>query len=129
MKALVYYGIKDVRFENNRPEPPEPPRGFVKLRVSWAGICGTDIEQYSGGGFIPIETPHPLSGKVAPIVLGHEFSGEVIGLGEGVSNLKVGQKVAVETIYGCHDCYWCDRLNYQLCQKQICYGPVMMTAE
>jgi (R,R)-butanediol dehydrogenase/meso-butanediol dehydrogenase/diacetyl reductase len=56
-------------------------KGEVKLKVERCGICGSDLHEYTAGPiFIPAETPHPLSGDKAPIVMGHEFSGKVIEL-------------------------------------------------
>ena len=76
MKAALWYGREDVRLEDIKE--PEVTAGSVKIKVKWCGICGSDLHEYLGGPiFIPQGTPHPISGCVAPVVLGHEFSGEI----------------------------------------------------
>jgi (R,R)-butanediol dehydrogenase/meso-butanediol dehydrogenase/diacetyl reductase len=97
MKALRWHNKKDIRIEEIA-EPVVAP-GKVKIKVKWCGICGSDLHEYLGGPiFIPVDQPHPLTNEVAPITLGHEFSGEVVEIGEGVSNYKVGDRVVVEPI-------------------------------
>ena len=76
MKALRWHNQKDLRLENI--EEPQALKGKVKLKVEWCGICGSDLHEYTAGPiFIPTET-HPLSGDKAPIVMGHEISGQVV---------------------------------------------------
>ena len=96
MRAVRYYGQKDIRVEDI-PEPQAGP-GEVLINVGWCGICGTDLHEYLEGPiFVPAPGhPHPISGEDAPVTLGHEFSGTVAALGEGVTDLEVGQKVVVE---------------------------------
>mgnify|MGYP001419242999 FL=1 len=77
MKALVYHGNKDLRLEEV-PEPETLP-GHVKLAVDYCGICATDIEEYLYGPvFISSGTPNPVTGKMTPLVTGHEITGTVI---------------------------------------------------
>ena len=96
MRAARYYGNGDIRIE----EIPEPVvgAGEVGVKVAWCGICGTDLHEYEDGPiFCPTpDRPHPISGESAPITLGHEMSGVVYELGEGVDDLEVGQHVVVE---------------------------------
>jgi (R,R)-butanediol dehydrogenase/meso-butanediol dehydrogenase/diacetyl reductase len=96
MKAARYYGRKDIRIEDI-PEPVLVP-GAVAIDVAWCGICGTDLHEYLDGPiFVPAPGhPHPLSGEEAPVTMGHEFSGTVTALGEGVNDLSVGENVVVE---------------------------------
>ncbi|WP_445488723.1 2,3-butanediol dehydrogenase [Niallia sp. 03133] len=101
MKALRWHNQKDIRLEEI--EEPQASPGKVKLKVKWCGICGSDLHEYLGGPiFIPVDQPHPLTNEVAPVTLGHEFSGEVVEVGEGVSNYKVGDRVVVEPIFATH---------------------------
>lgn len=90
------------------PPPPPPGPGDVQLQVRWCGICGTDLEEWlSGPVFIPAAVPHPVTGRRAPLVLGHEFAGVVVAVGHGVTGLSPGQRVAVDTIVSCGNCWWC----------------------
>lgn len=96
MKAARYYDRGDIRIDD-LPEPEVAP-GTVGIDVAWCGICGTDLHEYLEG---PIFAPahgqsHPISGESLPVTLGHEFSGVVYAVGEGVDDLQVGQHVVVE---------------------------------
>ncbi|MFF3036543.1 2,3-butanediol dehydrogenase [Arthrobacter citreus] len=96
MKAARYYDRGDIRVDE-LPEPEVKP-GTVGIDVAWCGICGTDLHEYLEG---PIFAPahgqtHPISGEGLPVTLGHEFSGVVYAVGEGVEDLEVGQHVVVE---------------------------------
>lgn len=120
MKALRWHGVKDLRLENI--EEPKPAKGEVKIKVEWCGICGSDLHEYTAGPiFIPLE-PHPLSGDKAPITMGHEFSGQVVEVGEGVTRAAVGDRVVVEPIYSCGTCEACKQGKYNLCDKMGFYG-------
>jgi len=117
MKAAVWYGKKDVRVVDV-PEPPAPGPGQVKVEVEWCGICGSDLHEYVAGPiFIPVDQPHPLTGGTAPVILGHEFSGTILEVGEGVKNVKVGDRVAPDACQVCWECYWCKRMDYPCCEK------------
>ena len=117
LRAAVYYGRRDVRIEDV-PEPQLRP-GHVKVKVEWCGICGSDLHEYVAGP-ISIPTPgnpHPLTGETLPVVLGHEFAGTVVEVGEGVTHLQVGDRVAVEPILACGECVACRRGAYNRCAK------------
>ena len=86
MRAAVWHGHKDIRIEE-RPVPV-PKEGEVLIRVDWAGICGTDRHEYEGPNFIPVEKPHRLTGRTAPLIIGHEFSGRIEKLGENVTGCR-----------------------------------------
>ncbi|NMO77093.1 2,3-butanediol dehydrogenase [Niallia alba] len=101
MKALRWHNQKDIRLENI--EEPQIAQGKVKIKVKWCGICGSDLHEYLGGPiFIPVDQPHPLTNEIAPVTLGHEFSGEIVEIGEGVSDYQVGDRVVVEPIFATH---------------------------
>ncbi|WP_106766684.1 2,3-butanediol dehydrogenase [Paenibacillus faecalis] len=120
MKALRWHAAKDLRLDNI--EEPKPSKGQVKIKVEWCGICGSDLHEYTAGPiFIPTEN-HPLSGDKAPIVMGHEFSGQVVEVGEGVTRASVGDRVVVEPIYSCGTCDACRQGKYNLCDKMGFYG-------
>ena len=55
MRAAVWHGYKDIRIEDVAEPVPQP--GYVKIRVNWAGICGTDRHEYEGPNFIPVSRP------------------------------------------------------------------------
>lgn len=101
MKALRWHNQKDVRLEDI-DEPVIKPNQ-VKMKVKWCGICGSDLHEYLGGPiFIPVDNPHPLTGEVAPVTMGHEFSGEVVEVGPEVKEYQVGDRVVVEPIFATH---------------------------
>ncbi|MFP7492802.1 2,3-butanediol dehydrogenase [Terribacillus saccharophilus] len=101
MKALRWHNQKDVRLEEI-DEPVIKPNQ-VKMKVKWCGICGSDLHEYLGGPiFIPVDEPHPLTGEVAPVTMGHEFSGEVVEVGPEVKDYQIGDRVVVEPIFATH---------------------------
>jgi len=116
MKAAKWYAKKDIRIENV-PEPGAPKPGEVKIKVAWCGICGSDLHEYLAGPiFIPTQ-PHPLTGSQAPLILGHEFSGEVVEVGAGVTSVKVGDMVAPDACQHCGECLPCREGRYNVCEK------------
>ena len=101
MKAGVYYAPGDVRIET-RPVP-RPGPGELVLRVRACGLCGTDLAKYR----------HQL---VEPAtVLGHEVTGEVAALGEGVDRFQVGDRVLVPHHVPCFTCVYCRHGSYSMC--------------
>lgn len=115
MKAAVWHGHKDVRVEE-MPEPEAKP-GYVKIKVAWAGICGTDRHEYVGPNFIPVKTPHRLTGRTAPLIMGHEFSGVIVDVGEGVTNWKKGDRVTANGTLSCGQCPMCRAGRENICSK------------
>lgn len=118
MKALMYYGKEDVRLENI-DEPAVRP-GALKIKLAYDGICGSDLHLYFDGPMKPaptFDTPHPLSGETLPVVFGHEFSGTVAEIGEGVEGFEIGDEVCVEPLLVCNECVACKAGKYNLCEK------------
>lgn len=115
MRAAVWHGYKDLRIEE--VPVPVPGPGQVRITVDWAGICGTDRHEYEGPNFIPVERPHRLTGRVAPLTLGHEFSGRISALGEGVTGWKPGDRVTANGTLACGKCEACRAGRYNVCQK------------
>ncbi len=114
MLAVRWYGRRDIRLEEI--EEPAVKPGFIKIKVKACGICGTDLNEYLHGPlFIPTEEPHPLTGKTAPVTIGHEFAGEVVEVGEGVRDFEIGDRVAVFPVIHCGECYFCRRGMENLC--------------
>jgi L-iditol 2-dehydrogenase len=100
---LVEFGkiiIEDV-------DVPSPEPGQVRVAVRVCGICGTDVHAFQGY--------HPFIS--APVVPGHEFSGEIDALGQGVKGLAVGQKVTVEPSLVCGECEACRSGRYNVCEN------------
>ena len=91
MKAARWHRRRDVRVED--VPVPTPGRGEILLRVRLCGICGTDLEEYRHGPLvIPTGRPHPLTGRQAPLTMGHEFHGVVEALGPDVSGFREGDR-------------------------------------
>lgn len=112
MKALVYHGPGNLRLET-RPVPT-PAQGKVLIKVRAVSICGSDLGAYR---------LHELSDRwQPPIVLGHEFSGEITGLGAGVQNLSIGQPVTANPILYCGTCYYCQHGQINLCPNRFSVG-------
>ena len=121
MKAARWHGRRDVRVEDIAV--PTPGRGEILLRVRLCGICGTDLEEYRHGPLvIPTDRPHPLTGRQAPLTMGHEFLGVVEALGPDVSGLREGDRVAPDICLFCNACVFCRRHQYALCEKWVTIG-------
>ncbi len=92
------YGKRDLKVETL--DYSEPQKGEVLLRMASGGICGSDLHYYQDGGFGPVQVREP-------IISGHEASGYVEKLGEGVSGLAIGALVAVNPSQPCGICHYC----------------------
>ncbi|WP_417843301.1 2,3-butanediol dehydrogenase [Thalassospira sp.] len=114
MKALRFHAAKDLRIENI-DQPPAPGPGQVVIRNRYVGICGTDLHEYASGPiFVPTDA-HPFTGATSPQVLGHEFGGEVIAIGDGVTKVAIGDRVSVQPlIMPRSDEYFADRGLFNL---------------
>lgn len=103
MKAAVLYAKDDLRYEEL--SIPEIGEGEVLVRVRAAGICGSDIPRVLGEG-----------AHYYPIVLGHEFAGDIVETGAGVTSVKVGDRVAGVPLLPCMKCMDCQKGNYSQCR-------------
>jgi len=115
MKALRWHGRKDVRLDE-LPEPTAAP-GEVVIRVAACGICGSDLHEYLHGPLYIPKAPHPLTGVVPPVTLGHEFSGRVVEVGAQVETARRGDRVTVNPCLLCGECAWCRRGQFNYCAK------------
>lgn len=116
MKAARWHGVKDIRVEDI--PAPKPGPGDVGIKVAWTGICGSDLHEYLAGPiFVPVDEDHPLSHDKAPITMGHEYCGTVTELGDGVTDLAIGDRVAIEPIFACGTCPACLEGKYNLCDS------------
>ena len=106
MKAVCWNGVTNVGVE----EVPDPqiinPRDAI-VRVTSTAICGSDLHLYDG--YVPAMKPGDI--------LGHEFMGEVIEVGEGVQNLMPGDRVVVPFPIACGSCFFCERELWSLCDN------------
>jgi len=121
MRALVYHGRSDLRYEDF-PAPSRLGALEVRLRVKYAGICHTDFNELGNGPIYIAEKPHPRTGRSIPIIPGHEFAGEVIEIGSSVRHLRTGDRVAVNAVDACRDCYLCRQGKYALCPSAAYIG-------
>src|ERR671939_1662489 len=106
MRANCWIGKHDVRVEQV-PDPKILNQRDAIVRVTSTAICGSDLHLYNG--FVPTME----SGDV----LGHEFMGEAVEVGKGVSNLKVGDRVVVPFPIACGACNACEREQHSLCEN------------
>ena len=103
MKAGVVHAQRDIRFEDI--EKPSPKPGEVLVKVKYTGICGSDVPRVNG-----------TACHYYPNVLGHEFSGTVEEVGEGVVSMEPGARVAGIPLMPCMKCEDCQRGNFSLCK-------------
>jgi (R,R)-butanediol dehydrogenase / meso-butanediol dehydrogenase / diacetyl reductase len=117
LKAARFHARNDIRIDD--VDEPQVRPGTVKIQVAWCGICGTDLHEFLEGPiFVPSPGhPHPLSQEEAPVTMGHEFSGTIVELGDGIQALEVGDNVVVEPYFVCDECPPCKAGNYHLCTK------------
>ncbi len=122
MRAVIFHGPGDVRVED-APKPGQPGPGQVLLRVLYASICGTDLGEYLHGPTrVPLHQRHPVSGHVGPVILGHEFVGEIVAVGPGVQRFSVGERVVPGAGNWCGTCRWCADGRPNLCANYFVYG-------
>lgn len=106
MRALTWQGKKDVRVETVDDPAIVNPRDAI-IKITSTAICGSDLHLYDG--MIPAMMPGDI--------LGHEFMGEVVETGKGVTGLSKGQRVVVPFVIACGACYHCSKLQYSACDN------------
>lgn len=109
MKAGVVHAREDIRYEDIEKPKAEP--GKVVVKVKYTGICGSDIPRVNG------DACHYF-----PNVLGHEFSGVIDEIGEGVTSVRPGDRVAGIPLVPCMKCEDCQKGNYSLCKHYSFIG-------
>lgn len=107
MKAVRYYAPLDIRYEEINVK--EPAEGEVLVKVEAALTCGTDVKTLRRG--------HPLLIKETPSGFGHEFSGTIAKLGEGVEGFEVGDRVVAANSAPCGECFFCRKGEENLCEN------------
>ena len=121
MLALRYHGNKDLRLEDI-PDPSPGP-GEVRVRCRYTSICATDIEEWQYGPlWVQYGSPNPLSGRSAPLVMGHEISGVIDSVGQGVDGWSAGERVVVNNVRTCGTCFWCTRSQQAVCPNMAVAG-------
>jgi len=109
MKAALLYGVKDLKVENI--DVPEVELGEILVKVGAATTCGTDVKIFQRGY---------VEGVIQyPTVFGHEWAGEVVKVGEGVSWLKEGMRVRAGNSSPCLRCKMCQKGDYNLCENMM----------
>ena len=111
MKSLVWEGpsIMGMREQDN----PAPEADEVQIKVAYAGICGSELSSYLGHNAL----------RVPPVVMGHEFSGEIVSVGSAVGgSLAVGQTVTVNPLTSCGQCRYCQGGLNHLCPNRTLVG-------
>ena len=127
MRALTWHGKHDVRMETVPDPKIVNPRDAI-IKITSTAICGSDLHLYDS--IIPTLMPGDI--------LGHEFMGEVVEVGEGNPKLKVGQRVVVPFTISCGKCFFCEHQQYSACDNsnpadkadmsEIMYGHPMTGA-
>ena len=113
MKALMYQGPKQLAIVD--VPMPVPKAGELLLKIKACGICGSDVHGYLG-----------LTGRrTAPMVMGHEFSAEVAGLGEKTTRgFKEGDRVSIQPCISCWACAKCEEGYNNVCETRDFIGAM-----
>lgn len=107
MKAVLFYGPQDIRYENTMIKPLS--EGEILVKVEAALTCGTDVKTFRRG--------HPVLIKEVPSGFGHEFAGIVEKVADGVTTVKIGDRVVCANSAPCGECFYCKREEYNLCEN------------
>ncbi|MEH2486089.1 L-idonate 5-dehydrogenase [Bradyrhizobium sp. AZCC 2230] len=116
MRAVVIHAPKDLRIDNY-PDP-EPGPGEVRVKIANGGICGSDLHYYHHGGFGVVRIQQPMA-------LGHEIAGIVAAIGDGVTGVKPGTRVAVNPSKPCGQCLHCQEGLRNQCLDMRFLGSAM----
>lgn len=109
MKAVQMKAIKEL--ELVEVPTPKPAEDEVLIKVMAVGVCGSDIPRILKFG-----------AHVLPIIPGHEFAGQIVEVGSGVTGWKVGDKASAAPLIPCNKCEWCKKGIYSLCEDYKYYG-------
>lgn len=114
MRALRWHAAGDLRLEDVA-EPESPGSGMAIVAVSRCGICGSDLAEFRSGPKMIRTTPHPLTGRAAPLTLGHEFSGRVVAASDE-RRWPAGTRVTADACWRCGACDACVSGAYHMCR-------------
>ena len=109
MTAAVLYGKEQLRIEN--VDVPDLGTGDVLVRVRAALTCGTDVKVFRRGYHARMISP--------PALFGHELAGDVVAIGDEVSNFQIGQRIVAANSAPCGKCYYCERDKENLCEDLL----------
>jgi 6-hydroxycyclohex-1-ene-1-carbonyl-CoA dehydrogenase len=112
MQAAIFHGPNKPLSVEEVPTPA-PGAGEILVKVAACGLCHTDLH-YTDHGVPTFKKP--------PLILGHEVSGTVAGLGEGVEDWKEGDRVLLPAVYGCGQCRMCREGRENVCQSMVMFG-------
>jgi len=118
MHALVIHAPLDLRIEDL--PTPEPEANQLLIRVRAGGICGSDLHYFNHGGFGTVRIKEPM-------VLGHEVSGVVAGIGSEVTDMPVGTRISISPSRACGLCQYCQQGLQNHCLDMRYYGSAMRT--
>lgn len=107
MKAVLYYGPQNIKYEETQIKPLE--KGEILVKIDSALTCGTDVKTYRRG--------HPVLIKKIPSGFGHEFAGIVAKVADDVTKFKAGDRVVAANSAPCGECFYCKREEYNLCEN------------
>ena len=116
MKAVVIHKELDLRIDERIEEKPGPDQILVKILRG--GICGSDLHYYHHGGFGTVRLKEPM-------ILGHEVAGEIVSTGPNVTNVKIGDRIALNPSRPCNHCEYCQRGLQNQCLDMRFYGSAM----
>jgi 2-desacetyl-2-hydroxyethyl bacteriochlorophyllide A dehydrogenase len=106
MKGVIFEGKHKISIKDDLTKPEINP-DEVLIKVKKVGICGTDVGSYeTGGPYLPMK------------IIGHEFSGEIVEVGEKVKKIKIGNRVTANPQIPCHECYYCLHHQENMCKLQ-----------
>lgn len=112
MKAAVFYGPDQPLKVEEVPDPTPGP-GEVLVKVAGCGVCHTDLHYIDHG--VP-------TFKQPPMILGHETSGTIAGIGSGVGGWQEGDRVLLPAVYGCGQCAMCRTGRENVCERMVMFG-------
>ncbi len=118
MKALVIHPPHELRVEDVETGSVGPAQ--LRIRVGAGGICGTDLHYYHQGGFGTVRVKEPM-------ILGHEVAGTVVEVGDAVSGITPGNRIAICPSLPCSHCYYCLEGRQNHCLNMRFYGSAMPT--
>ena len=116
MKAAVIHAARDLRIEGTAPPTPGPHEVAVRIRAG--GICGSDLHYYQDGGFGTVRIKEPF-------IPGHEIAGEVQEVGDAVTRVRPGDRVAVNPSRPCGQCRYCLEGKARHCLDMRFFGSAM----